>query len=264
MLDILEDDESLKDLKLALNLSGLLDFLSDPAAEFTLFAPVDFFVSTNYWEWTAHLRDILNLHILPGRWTRSELIDQRFLQMKNGEETEVQVINNTTITSIRKSSDSTIQHEFLEADIVATNGIVHKINSTLHPLWYHLSVIEVFTAGVLSARTIPFRTALDLLTRSNGVLTFRPLTIFAPINEAFFALGDDTLTYFRDPANIDELTELMEGHLVNGIYSTDSMEDGQVLPTRGVAPVVVSVTNNTVRIHDAAIIDEPEGVLITS
>jgi len=252
ILDILGDDASLKDLILAFNLSGLLDSLSDPAAEFTLFAPVNFSVSSNYWVWKAHLRNILNFHILPGLWTRSDLIERRDLQMESGEETEVQVIDNTTITTIIRSPGSMIQHEILKADSVAANGIVHKISSTMHPFWYDLPLLQV---ALLSAQNIPFRIALDLLTRTDAAFTTLPLTVFAPIDAAFFALGDDALTYFRDPANIKELTDFTEGHLVNGIYSTDNLTDGQVLQTRGSNEVVVSVTNNTVRIQDAAIID---------
>jgi uncharacterized surface protein with fasciclin (FAS1) repeats len=58
-----------------------------------------------------------------------------------------------------------------------------------------------------------------------------PFTVFAPTNDAFTAVGGDTLDQLLAPAGKQQLTDVLTYHVVPGELTADALEDGQQLET---------------------------------
>jgi len=58
-----------------------------------------------------------------------------------------------------------------------------------------------------------------------------PFTVFAPINEAFEALGTDRLDLLLDPANQALLQKVLTYHVIPGDFEAEDLSDGLTLST---------------------------------
>jgi uncharacterized surface protein with fasciclin (FAS1) repeats len=50
-----------------------------------------------------------------------------------------------------------------------------------------------------------------------------PFTVFAPLDSAFEALDPGTVDELLEPANIDRLVEILQTHVVSGVYTADDL-----------------------------------------
>merc|ERR1711935_1027488 len=107
----------------------------------------------------------------------------------------------------------------IRADISASNGVVHIIDTVLtergpYPvpsIWEQLESIVFF--GEIST----FATALKAAKLKNVLSTTGPFTVFAPTNDAFAKLPKATLTSLLQPENIDKLQNILSIHIVAGV-----------------------------------------------
>jgi uncharacterized surface protein with fasciclin (FAS1) repeats len=92
-----------------------------------------------------------------------------------------------------------------------------------------------------------------------------PFTVFAPTNEAFTAVGQDTLDTLLAPEGKDQLTDILTYHVVPGELKAADLEDGQELETVQGGTLTVSVEGDTVRVGDATVamadVDASNGVV---
>lgn len=136
-----------------------------------------------------------------------------------GESITVQVDGGTvTLEGGPDLSGETTTANITTVDLYASNGIIHVIDSVLLP---PLNIAEVATvAGLSSLVTAATDVELD------GALTGPgPLTVFAPTNEAFAALGVDLTTI---PTST--LSAVLAHHLVTGPLDDEGMvTEGQLL-----------------------------------
>lgn len=125
------------------------------------------------------------------------------------------------------------------ADVLCSNGIVHVIDTVIIP---PAVPADVATAGGLTA-LVNAVVETGLAAFINGT---PQLTIFAPTNEAFNAVG---------PVPLPTLTQVLEYHVISGAvaYSTD-LTDGQQVPTVLGPNVKISLTANGVYVNDAKVI----------
>lgn len=79
-----------------------------------------------------------------------------------------------------------------------------------------------------------------------------PFTVFAPTNEAFEALGD-TLETLLEPANQEELAEILAYHVVPGELTAAELSDGQMLETVQGDSLEVAVSDGTVTVNGATV-----------
>jgi uncharacterized surface protein with fasciclin (FAS1) repeats len=79
-----------------------------------------------------------------------------------------------------------------------------------------------------------------------------PYTVFAPTNEAFEALGG-TLETLLEPANQDELAEILTYHVVPGELTSSELSDGQMLETVQGESLEVEVGEAGVTVNGAAV-----------
>ena len=79
-----------------------------------------------------------------------------------------------------------------------------------------------------------------------------PYTVFAPTDEAFEALGGTLETLF-EPANKDELAEILTYHVVPGEVTSSELSDGQMLETVQGDSLEVGVADGEVTINGASV-----------
>ena len=165
-------------------------------------------------------------------------------------------------------------------DIEASNGVIHVIDAVILPESRTIAEIVVESAG---AETPEFATLLAAVSAADPAvleLLSNPeaeLTVFAPTDAAFAAVGEETLgAVLADQAL---LTSILQYHVMVGkIYSTDVatvieenmeavMGDGVELPTalEGVSVVLTANEAGEVFLNDSQIvvtdIDAANGVI---
>jgi len=80
-----------------------------------------------------------------------------------------------------------------------------------------------------------------------------PFTVFAPTNDAFAAVGQETLDELLAPEGKQQLTDILTYHVVPGELKAADLQDGQELETVQGGTLQVSVDGDTVRVGDATV-----------
>jgi transforming growth factor-beta-induced protein len=188
IVDIATSTGDVSTLAAALEAAGLVPALQGEGP-FTVFAPVNSafadlgtgVVDALLEAGNAELLSrILTFHVVAGTAAFSEdLTDGQMVTTLEGEQLTIGVsggsvtVNGAAVTT---------------ADIEATNGVIHLIDEVLVPS------VDIVERAVLTAQTQTLVAAVaagDLVTTLKGD---GPFTVFAPINEAFAALGTDRST----------------------------------------------------------------------
>ena len=99
-------------------------------------------------------------------------------------------------------------------------------------------------------------TLVDAVTAADLAETLQgegPYTVFAPTNEAFRALGD-TLDELLEPANKDELADVLTYHVIADDVKAADLTDGQSVETVQGESLRVQIDGDEVKINDATVI----------
>jgi uncharacterized surface protein with fasciclin (FAS1) repeats len=80
-----------------------------------------------------------------------------------------------------------------------------------------------------------------------------PYTVFAPTNAAFEALGKQTLNTLLEPANKEELGEILTYHVVPGELTASELSNGQKLKTVQGDSLTVRVADGGVTVNGATV-----------
>ena len=80
------------------------------------------------------------------------------------------------------------------------------------------------------------------------------LTLLAPNNDAFMALGESKLEELLDPAQQSTLKNIILNHIIKGRFELSSLQDGQSLKTLGGKSLQVKINGGEVQIGTATII----------
>jgi len=111
------------------------------------------------------------------------------------------------------------------------------------------NVVEVAQETPDLSTLVEAVTAADLVETLEGP---GPYTVFAPTNAAFEALGG-TLETLLEPANQEELAEVLTYHVVPGELTAAELSDGQMLETVQGDSLEVKVTEAGVTVGGAAV-----------
>merc|ERR1711892_1347636 len=200
----------------ALEFNALCDFANQ-----TLFAPSNAAWSKLPAGTLAHLLEpasvyelswILEYHVAVGTFFSKDL--------QNGQKITGGSQNNVPLrVTVDDGSVLIDDAKVIRADISASNGVVHIIDTVLtergpYPvpsIWEQLESIVFF--GEIST----FATALKAAKLKNVLSTTGPFTVFAPTNDAFAKLPKATLTSLLQPENIDKLQNILSIHIVAGV-----------------------------------------------
>jgi transforming growth factor-beta-induced protein len=123
---------------------------------------------------------------------------------------ELQMLNNLS-TQINVDENKLVVDDaiVIQADVLATNGIIHAIDTVLLPP-------DVVDIAVTDGR---FKTLVVALTAADLVAALKgpgPFTVFAPTDAAFAKLPPGTLNDLLKPQNKPKLIEILSYHVVAG------------------------------------------------
>ena len=220
IIDQLEGNLDYSTLLLALETAELTETLADLDSSFTLFAPdnaaFERFLSTQ--NLTAEellsdptLSDILLYHVVGEQEILAgEAIAAAGTQitMANQDQTHLSLIGEDLLINLATVTAT---------DIIADNGVIHEINGVLvppaEPQQATLNIVETAQQDGRFSTLLAAATAANL----SGALADpnADLTVFAPTDDAFAALGAGTINALLEQNNLGELTDILEKHVLS-------------------------------------------------
>ena len=231
--DIVVENPNFSLLKAAVIRAGLASALS--TGNLTVFAPTNAaFQAAGFADANAinnadatTLRNILLYHVLSNRFPA-----QNLSHVLAGYTT----LHSEQVQIVKKQSISVNGVIVEQANVQATNGVIHVINRVLLPPGGNL--VEVAVANPNLTYLVA---ALQRAGLVQTIATGGPFTVFAPTNAAFQAAGFPTIASIQsaDPAT---LTRILTYHVVNGREFSSTLRTDEVNTLQG--RVLVSVGSN--------------------
>lgn len=227
---ISEDPDSFSTFLSALDEAGLTATLQDTSQQFTVFAPTNgAFVAAQGSLADADLTAILNLHILPGRFTLQDISNE--IATRNVEILVLETLGGDTIT-LQIDTDGTLLLNgqgitVTQTDNLAANGVVHFIPGVMFP-----------TAGLTLAGLVERDSSFSILNAALAAAGLTEtlaadgadLTVFAPTDDAFNNLLSATgLTADELLADTELLTTILNFHVLPGAQSAQELADAYAL-----------------------------------
>lgn len=215
VVDVAAGSDDFETLTAALQATGLDATLSDANAQFTVFAPTDdAFALLGEETINALLEDpdtlssILTYHVLGSRVESGAAIDAAG--------TTVETVNGASI-GLSLSGDNLLVNTatVTATDITASNGVIHVIDAVLMPPMMSdeaptMNIVETAVEAGNFTTLAAALEATDLIAPlSDESQTY---TVFAPTDEAFAALGEETINTLL--ANPDVLESILLQHVV--------------------------------------------------
>lgn len=216
---------------------------------FTVFAPTDdAFAAVPAETLNALLADpdaltqVLLYHVVAGAAVpASDVVNLTEVETANGKSLPISVDGGTVHVG-----DATV----IQTDVEASNGIIHVIDSVLIPPADLLDIVDTAVgAGIFNTLVTAVGAAnLEATLRSEG-----PFTVFAPTDDAFAAIPDETLNALL--ADQAALTEVLLYHVVAGaaVPAADVVNLTEV-ETAGGKILPITVSDAGVMVGDANVI----------
>ena len=268
IVDIAVGNEDFSTLVTALQEAGLVDTLSGEGP-FTVFAPTDeAFAALPEGLLDTVLADqelltsILTYHVVPGAVLAADVVTLDSATTVQGEDVQITVDGDTVMVDA-----ATV----VTTDIEASNGVIHVIDSVLLPPSVQemladgetadeedmdedmsgdaMNIVETAeAAGDFST----LLTAVEAAGLTETLATGGPFTVFAPTDEAFAAIDEDTLNgLLADP---EALSEVLLYHVVEGeVYAADVVMLDSATTVQG-SDVEIVVDGDTVTINGATVV----------
>ena len=214
-------------LKFAVLRAGLATTLNSP--NLTVFAPTDAaFAAAGYADTNAiktipiaALTSILSYHVLPS------VIKSGDVPVGPNASVNSFLASNTIFTTRNTAGVFINGSAVTTADIIAANGVVHKINALLLPPSGNIVTTLVANNKYKLLVQAALKCGLDGALSGAG-----PLTLFAPDNAAFIAATFDSSTIANaSPATIGVLTNVLKLHVFGGRAFSNDITNGGTIPT---------------------------------
>ena len=257
IVDVARDAGSFSTLLTALEAAGLDATLADEEADFTVFAPTDEAFEAlpegtldTLLADTDLLTDILLYHVI----TDSVVGSDTALSLAG----TTQLMANEAKLAITVRGDALYLNESLviDTDIEASNGVIHVIDAVLTPTAIgepEGSIVDLALASPDLTTLVTALQAADLV----GTLADEDalFTVFAPTDEAFAALGEDSIAALL--ADTEALTDVLLYHVVGGA-AVDSIDAtalyGQMVTMVNEADVTIDIRDGELYINDSKVI----------
>ncbi len=268
-------DAGFNTLVTAVQAAGLVDTLSGEGP-FTVFAPTDeAFAALPDGTLDALLADtealtqVLTYHVVAGEVYAADVVGLESAATVQGEEIAISVEGDSVVLNGSASVVTT--------DVMASNGVIHVIDAVILPPSIHEGAAEATAADIVATAQAAggFNTLLAAVDAAGLTETLQgegPFTVFAPTDEAFAALGEDTVNGLL--GNTELLSQILLYHVVGGeVLAADvvglesagtvqgediaiTIEDGKVI-LNGIAEVIVTdieTSNGIIHVIDAVIL----------
>jgi uncharacterized surface protein with fasciclin (FAS1) repeats len=201
-------------------------------------------------EFISHLRDLVLYHALEGKRLAADFIAVQIISAFNKE--GVLVLQNP----LRING-----HSVARPNSNASNGVTHIINGVLQPDWVANSIIK-FVSSIDDLSLL-----LEFLERASLVQELGTLgdelTLVGQTNNAFTALGDDLLGFLRDPSNQQFLVEILEYHIIKGVFTSPELANGDSLDTRTQGSSVQVSVGETIMFNQANVVSS-DSILVNN
>jgi uncharacterized surface protein with fasciclin (FAS1) repeats len=259
IVEVAASNPDFSTLVAAINAAELTETLAGPGP-FTVFAPtnaafaklkpgtVEMLVKP---ENKQALTDILTYHVVPGNMPASKVMSTNGGQTAGGRWVQ-----------FSRSGDAVMVDDakVVTADIVCKNGTIHVIDTVMMPS--DASIVKTaqeagsFKTLLAAAQAAGLAETLD---------TKGPFTVFAPTDDAFNALGKETIANLLKPENRDQLATILKHHVVAGrVYSPTAVSAGSATSLAGTT-LPITVQSNGAMVGKAKIIatdiDTSNGVI---
>jgi uncharacterized surface protein with fasciclin (FAS1) repeats len=242
--DVIVSDSRLSTFELLVEAAALANNL-ELDGPFTVFAPTDeawaTFEAMNAEEpqTDATLTQILLYHVVNGNYPASRVVARDSVPTLLRESVSFNV-DGETITL----DDSA---EVIEADLGATNGVVHIIDKVLIPPVHSLATSQLGSPNLTIAEVLEedgrFGTLLALMEQADLLDELQnpnaEHTLFAPTDEAFEALPEDVLDEWMAPGN-SQFVGIMAYHLVTDRLGINQIATDELIPTLEGHPIFVT------------------------
>jgi len=248
-----------KTLAAALGAAGLVDAVKGPGP-FTVFAPSDEAfaklpkgtVETLLKpENKDKLKAILTYHVVPGKVMAKDVLGVKGAKSLNGQRIDVKVDGGKVMVD---------GAQVVATDIACTNGVIHVIDSVILPSEDNIPTVAT-KAGKFNTLLAAAKAA-GLVEALSGD---KPLTVFAPTDDAFAKLPKDTVASLLKPENKDKLKAILLFHVVEGrVYSEDALAAKSAATLQG-SKVEITVKDGAAYVNGAKIlatdVDASNGVI---
>jgi len=224
----------LSTLVTAVSAGGLVSTL-EGAGPFTVFAPTnDAFnnlpagVLANLLkpENKAQLVDILTYHVVAGNVQSGNLTNGELVPTVEGKNVSVNI---ETVGGVYLNVGTQSAH-VIQANVEASNGVVHLIDAVLLPP----SAPSTDNIVQLAQSVSDLSTLVTAVTDAGLAATLSgpgPFTVLAPTNEAFAALPAGVLDNLLKPENKAQLVDILTYHVVAGNVQSGNLTNGELVPT---------------------------------
>ena len=176
------------------------------------------------------LTSILTYHVVPGRLTSGQLgldlgsilggeVISGFVQTLGGADLRLDVtpfgllLNGTTMVTA--------------ADIEASNGVIHVIDSVLLP---PANIVDTAIANESFSTLVTAVVTADL---AGALAGEGPFTVFAPTNEAFAALASTLELSLEDILALENLSNILTYHVFPGKVYASEVSPGEITMLNG-------------------------------
>ena len=172
------------------------------------------------------LSEVLLYHVVSGQVLSTDLKDDMKAPTLNGENIMIDLSNGVKI------NDSNV----VTADVMATNGVIHIIDTVLVPSTFVLSAEAEAPDTVvdIALSSDDFSMLVSLLQKADLVGALQgegPFTVFAPTNEAFEKLLTALNITASDLMNQPDLAKVLLYHVVSGKVMSTDLSNGLSAPS---------------------------------
>merc|ERR1712037_934047 len=177
--------------------------------------------------------DVLEYHVVAGAAVFSK-------NLKASQRVKTLMGEQLTVTKSWRGVRINGKAKVTTADVAATNGVVHIIDTVLIPNKIANAASQSIVE--LAAGTKDLSTLVTALTAGKLVTALEgkgPFTVFAPTNEAFAKLPKATLNSLLEPKNIKTLDAILSYHVVSGSIFSKKLKASQRVKTLQGSTVVV-------------------------
>jgi uncharacterized surface protein with fasciclin (FAS1) repeats len=230
-----------KTLVKAVEAAGLAATLSG-SGPFTVFAPTDEAFAKlpagtleSLLQNPEALKSVLLYHVVPGRVMAADVVKLTAAKTALGQSVHINASKGVRVENAK----------VVKTDIAASNGVIHVIDTVILP---KNDIVEV-ARGAGSFKTL--LTAIEAAGLTDTLRGDGPFTVFAPTDEAFAKLPQETLdALLKDKA---KLTAILTYHVVAGkVMAADVVKLAEAKTVQGQS-VRISATDG-VRVDNAKVV----------
>ncbi len=245
IVSVAQEAGSFSTLLSALDAAGLTAAL-EADGPFTVFAPtdeafaaIDAEVLGDLVADTELLAAVLTYHVVPGRFTASDVVNLDSAPTLNGKSVSISVSNGTVFVD-----DATVTATDIEAD----NGIIHVIDRVILPQPIQ-DIIQVARGAEIFNTLLAAVEAAGLTDVLKGE---GPFTVFAPTDEAFAQIPSADLEALL--ADTEALAAVLTYHVVSGqLLASDVLANSALTTVNGAEAAITVDGQGMPRIDDAII-----------